>query len=279
MSGFAIGAIGGDGRYLWVSAAPMPGHDPDLSWLDWPRSRRACIIPDAGDHGLAGRGCGFLLRISAMRPDWREALSYPADLPDPRAFFVRFSEQGWAQGIAEISAAYGLSAREGALAGALAECGDFTRAYERAGFDFVPARNALARIRAKFGTRNLAQTVDHLILLLMPSPAEGATPSDAVLADLLDISERELAMARELAAGASRQDIADVHGVSLATVKNALSSVYETLDVGSAPELASLLAQSLRVAEGLLDDPPDGADQLTWGPAHAHACFSRSGVT
>lgn len=204
---------------------------------------------------MPGRGYGFLVAGRALRSDWREKSGASADAPLPKALVIRCAPELWGQSISRIADAYGLSPAERALASELAEFGNFEEAHTAAGLDFTAARNALARLRTKVGARNLAETVEHLLLLMFRPSGEDILRSEEVVADMLDLSDRQMAIARMIAGGTSRKEVARLSHQSLASIKNRLSEIYQTLGIESASELSCLMAQAGYVAETFVGLP------------------------
>ncbi|MGN3973625.1 alpha/beta fold hydrolase [Tsuneonella sp. SYSU-LHT278] len=232
-------------------------------------SARCCrLLPRGWAEGWPGRGNLFLVDGKALRDNWAASCGVARDHPRPLALVLRFAHPAWDVAIGRIAEAYGLSAVEAALANALAEFGDFEKAAASAGLKRVPARNAVMRLRAKFGTRNLAETVEHILMIMFGPRSDDFKPVDDTIADMLEIGPRHLSVARAIAGGSPRKAIARTNGMSLATVKALLAEIYQRLDVTSAAEVSCVLAQASNIAESFLDRP-DGA--LDPAPALRHA--------
>jgi pimeloyl-ACP methyl ester carboxylesterase/DNA-binding NarL/FixJ family response regulator len=232
-------------------------------------SARSCLLlPRAWSNGWPGRGNLFLVDGSALGDGWAAPCGAGQDHPRPLALVLRFADAAWDAAIDRVAEAYGLSPVETALAKALAEFGDFEKATATAELGRVPARNAVMRLRAKFGTRNLAETVEHLLMIMFGPRSTDFNPVDETVADLLEIGPRHLSVARAIAGGTPRKGIARMNGMSLATVKALLADIYERLDVASAAEVSCVLAQSSSVAESFLERPNGALDPV---PALRHA--------
>lgn len=244
---------GGDYRFLAIPGvstrygSPAPEVDALADTVSSRRPYRALAPSEAA--ALPGRGCAFLIHGKALRSDWREVCGAAAATADAKALAVRFDPAAWAANMSRIVEAYGLSDVERALASELAEFGRFDAASAAAGLNFNAARNALARLRAKLGTRNLPETVEHLLLLMFAPSGEEPRGSEEVVAEMLDLTEEQLRMARMVAGGMPRKQVASLLKCSMASLKARLSEVYETLGIESACELSCLLAQAERVAE------------------------------
>lgn len=224
--------------------------------------QRFRLLPRAWSGGWPGRGNVFLVAGAALDERWCGSCNVDPDHPRPLALVLRFSESAWSEAIDRVAEGYGLSPVEAALARTLAEFGEFESASERAGLEHVPARNAVMRLRTKFGTRNLAETVEHLLMIMFgPRSLEFKRVEDAV-ADMLEIGPRHLSVARAVAGGTSRKGIALMSGMSLATVKALLADIYERLGVTSAAEVSCILAQAFNVAEAFLDRPDSELDSM-----------------
>ncbi|MCT2558425.1 alpha/beta fold hydrolase [Tsuneonella sp. YG55] len=244
-----------------------PWHCEEL--LDLLGPGRCCrLLPRHWGDGWPGRGNLFLVAGKALGDGWASACGVASDHPLPLALVLRFAEPAWEVAMGRVAEGYGLSTVETALAKALAEYGDFERATAAARLGKVPARNAVMRLRAKFGTRNLAETVEHLLMIMFGPRSTDFKPVDETVADILQIGPRHLSVARAIAGGTPRKGIARASGMSLATVKALLADIYERLDVASAAEVSCVLAQASNVAESFLDRPDGALDPV---PALRHA--------
>jgi pimeloyl-ACP methyl ester carboxylesterase/DNA-binding CsgD family transcriptional regulator len=230
--------------------------------------QRYRLLPRQWGERWQGRGNLFLVDGRALGAGWAGACGVAADHARPLALILRFADAAWDAAIERVSEGYGLSRIETALAAALAEFGEFEKAGVAAGLGTIPARNAVMRLRAKFGTRNLAETVEHILMLMFGPPANDLKPVDDHLADMLEIGPRHLFVARAMAGGAPRKSIARSSGMSLATVKALLAEVYERLGVASAAEVSCVLAQAGNVVEAFLEQP-GGALAPAPSPRHA----------
>lgn len=237
-----------------------PGAPPDLAaWeceellaLLGPHQRYR-LLPRQWGARWPGRGNLFLVDGKALGPGWPDACGVDDDRPPPLALVVRFADHAWNAAIARVAEGYGLTPIETALASALAEFGEFETASAAASLGEVPARNAVMRLRAKFGTRNLAETVEHILMLMFGPRTNDLEPIDDQVADMLEIGPRHLHVARAMAGGTPRKEIARSTGMSLASVKALLAEVYERLDVASAAEVSCVLAQAVNVVEVFLE--------------------------
>lgn len=230
--------------------------------------QRYRLLPRQWGANWPGRGHLFLVDGRALREGWDAACGIAADYPRPLALVLRFADTAWNAAIDGVADGYGLSPVETALAGALAEFGEFETASEAAGLGTIAARNAVMRLRAKFGTRNLAETVEHILMLMFGPRTNDLNPVNDQIADMLEIGPRHLHVARAMAGGTPRKAIARSGGMSLATVKALLAEVYERLEVTSAAEVSCVLAQAANVVETFLGRP-EGA--LAPPPAPRHA--------
>ncbi len=231
-------------------------------------NQRYRLIPRGGISDWPGRGNMFLIDGKSLDDGWAAFCGVSPEHPRPLAIVLRFAEDAWDAAIERVAEGYGLSSVETGLARALAECGEFESASEAAGLGRVPARNAVMRLRAKFGTRNLAETVEHLLMIMFGPRANGFKPVEDIVADMLEIGPRHMTVARAIAGGMPRKGIARMGDMSLATVKALLAEVYERLGVASAGEVSCVLAQARHVAEAILDRPDSS---LTAAPVPRHA--------
>jgi pimeloyl-ACP methyl ester carboxylesterase/DNA-binding NarL/FixJ family response regulator len=262
-----------------------PADTPDISaWeceellgLLGPHQRYR-LLPRQWGGNWPGRGNLFLVNGSMLGADWRASWGFEAESPSPIALVLRFGPDAWDDAIRRVAEGYGLSPIEAALADALAEFGEFEKASETAGLGAIAARNAVMRLRAKFGTRNLAETVEHILMPLF-GPKDGILhPTDEEVAEMLEIGPRHLYVARAVASGTPRKVIARESGMSLATVKALLADVYERLDVTSAAEVSCVLAQATHVIETFLTRDNRGLAPA-WHPRHARVDCSGTGRT
>ncbi|ANY20244.1 Alpha/beta hydrolase family protein [Tsuneonella dongtanensis] len=269
---FQITAIVGGPRAVDLGAA---GVAPELSASDCDdlmallgHGQRYRLLPRSWGNGWPGRGNLFLVAGSSLSDRWAEVCGVDLDHQRPQALVLRFSDAAWDKAIRRVAEGYGLSPIEASLASALAEFGDFEQAAVAAGLATVPARNAVMRLRAKFGTRNLAETVEHVLMIMFGPRADDLKPVDEQVADMLEISLRHLEVARAMAGGTPRKTIARNAKTSLATVKVLLAEVYERIGVASAAEVSCVLAQAVNVVEAFLERP-DGALAPAPRPRHA----------
>ncbi len=155
------------------------------------------------------------------------------------------------------------------------------------GIAYSTAREALAAAARKMRQPNMPAVVHTVV-----AAAFGIFPEDfnaaGLLADMLQLSERQAQIALLVATGLSREETARAVGVSAAVVKKELELVFGNLGLGSAAELSRLIVevQALRLfarstdgAPGFIDpaiEPsrfavrPNGRETIAWsdyGPA------------
>lgn len=139
--------------------------------------------------------------------------------------------------------AHGLTGLQTRVALETIRTGAIKEAAETLGLSYQTAREALAQAMRRVGAQRLPGLVTRLTSL-----AFGVFPGQAstgdVLADVWGLSERQIVISGMLAEGASRPQIAQLLGVSLALVKKELDAVYSLLQVGSSAGLARKLVEA-----------------------------------
>ncbi|UIP07758.1 alpha/beta fold hydrolase [Erythrobacter sp. SDW2] len=197
------------------------------------------------------RGRVFHLPGGVLAPDWHQWTACASACGEPAGLFVRFTSQYWDRAVARVAHAFGLTELEQRLVRELIEFGKLDDASGRIGVGPTTSRNALVRLRQKCGARNVAELVSHVLTLMCQPHDKGGVAVDNVLADLLDLTPRQLAIVLSLADGNSRSRVAKDVGKSLSTVKALLGQVFDDFALGSTAELSSLVGQARLVLEHL----------------------------
>ena len=213
------------------------------------------VLPDTFDAHFPGRGRSFLL-------DPIHLVSGHLTSDGPRAFaaIVRFAPDAFSLSLTSVAEAYGLSDVERRLAMEIAASGK-QPTFESS----ATARNALTRLRRKFGTPNLAGTVTHLLELLSDTDPGAEGVDQAAMALILGLPPRRLHIASLIAGGMSRTEVSALTGCSIALVKAELSLAYELFDIQSASELAAIIGQAKIVADEVLSVLARQRQTRNWG--------------
>ena len=198
------------------------------------------------------RGYAFLIAGSLLRNDWRDLAGFPPDSPDPAFLLVRFSRTWWDQAFAPLAEAFGLSRLEKGLARELADHGDLDEAATECALSHTSARNALVRLRTKFGSHGICEVVNHLLSMLAGPDEASRAPDGDFLADVLGLSRRHFAIVQRMADGVPRKRIVAETGFSMPVVKAVLNATFSRLSVESAGELACLIGQAHLVSEAFV---------------------------
>ncbi|MBA4010470.1 MAG: hypothetical protein C0481_01265 [Phenylobacterium sp.] len=139
--------------------------------------------------------------------------------------------------------AYGLNGLQTRVALETIRAGAIKAAAENLGLSYQTAREALAEAMRRVGAQRLPGLVTRLTTLAFGVfPGQGA--ASGVLADVWGLSERQIAIAGMLAEGATREEAAELMGVSLALVKKELDAAFSLLQVTSGAELARKLVEA-----------------------------------
>jgi len=126
--------------------------------------------------------------------------------------------------------------------------GSIKDAADNLDLSYQTAREALAKAMKRVGAQRLPGLVTRLTTLAF-GVFPGRTTSGDVLADVWGLTERQISISGMLAEGASREQVAELLGVSLALVKKELDAAYSLLQVNSSAALARKLVEA-RVHHG-----------------------------
>lgn len=163
--------------------------------------------------------------------------------------------------IAAACRAFGLTTHESRVASAVVRTGSGRRAAAETGLAYATVREALSRTSQRLRAPNLPALVQMLIAAafgVLPGEGDPAT----TLADMLPLSLRQAKLSALIADGASRDEAARALRVSTAVVKKELETIYATLGVASAAELARLVVEvgALRLLARSTDGAPGYSD-------------------
>lgn len=139
--------------------------------------------------------------------------------------------------------AYGLTGLQTRVALETIRTGAIKEAAEALGLSYQTAREALAEAMRRVGAQRLPGLVTRLTSLGFGVFPGQASTGD-VLADVWGLSERQIVISGMLAEGASRPQIAQLLGISLALVKKELDAAYSLLQVSSSAGLARKLVEA-----------------------------------
>ena len=219
---------------------------------DAPSTQGFVVLPQDVLPGWTARGRTFLIRAACLREDWRAAGARSDAADKPSAILVRFDALAFVAAFQPVANAFGLTAMESDLACGLAMSGSFEREAHNLGLARTPARNALARLRRKFGTRNVAETIIQSLALVAREPGRSGETLDNLIANALDLDRRRFALVRAMADGTQRKVAAAKDGRSLSAIKADLAYFFVDHGLTSAAELACLVGQAQLVGEHFL---------------------------
>lgn len=218
---------------------------------------RPCqVLSEAFGTDFPGRGRCFLVNPHLLLPIIKEK----QDINGTVAAVVRFDEKFWAASHSRLAEAYGLTEIERRLAMEISANGS--------GETFgtgATARNALARVRRKLGTPNLAGTITHLLDLLTDMTSGGKSIDKAAMATVLGIPPRRFEILSLVTGGMSRTEVSKITKSSVALIKAELSLAYEFFDVQSASEMAVIMGQAKIIAEEVLTTSARHPNLRNWG--------------
>lgn len=145
--------------------------------------------------------------------------------------------------LSDACLAYGLTGLQTRVALEMIRAGGIKEAAENLGLSYQTAREALAEAMRRVGAQRLPELVTRLATLAF-GVFPGQPSTGDILADVWGLSERQIVISGMLAEGASRPQIAQLLGVSLALVKKELDAAYSLLQVNSSAALARKLVEA-----------------------------------
>jgi pimeloyl-ACP methyl ester carboxylesterase/DNA-binding CsgD family transcriptional regulator len=144
--------------------------------------------------------------------------------------------------------AFGLSPLESRLAEAFLFAPNLEIAGAQAGVGRETARDAMARIMAKTGTRRSTDVVRRLAELMSGAPEAGEANAE-LMAGAFGLTPAEAGVALQVAAGATHREIADDLGLKLGTVQTYAKTVLAKLGVARGKDLARLAAETRALSQ------------------------------
>ena len=178
----------------------------------------------------------------------------------PRHAALRLAAMDTRQGhLGRARSMFRLSPSEERLICRLAQAGTLREAAQREGVTYETARTALKRALTGTGhPRQPALVGAAMRLGALDEPLE--LDSAAPLREAFGLSLRQSAIARQIALGQTREEVAGQLRLSVDTVKAELKVVYTALGVGNATALAALAAQIGIAARMLAAQDVGGVD-------------------
>jgi pimeloyl-ACP methyl ester carboxylesterase/DNA-binding CsgD family transcriptional regulator len=144
---------------------------------------------------------------------------------------------------AAVGTAYQLTERQLRMLRALHETGGIREAAAQIGIPYTSARNTVAELKAKLGVATVPMMIGLAGELTPDDPDEGS-PAQPRRHDLFSLSERQYAIACKVSTTKSRQEIAEMLGLSEAVLDAEMKEIYLVLGVRSAGELIRVMAEA-----------------------------------
>lgn len=206
---------------------PIANGAPRLSMIAQDRSGRPVAIA-AGDTRSAATW--------PLSAEVRDALATGRARYAVVAF--RPDRTGWSR----AARAHGFTRSEARLISALARQGDLRSAAEQAGIAYETARKLVAAAMAKCGAARQTDLVREAMRL---AAGDLRTPGniDRLFADLFDLTLRQARVARGVAAGGTRTQVAQAMRVSEHAVKADLKIVFVACGVETAVDLTRIVSE------------------------------------
>lgn len=150
----------------------------------------------------------------------------------------RPSDVGWER----AGGAYNLSPAETRLVAALARCGELKQAATSAGIAYETARKMIAEVMVKTGSRRQTDLVRKLVSL---AAGDLSTPDNvtALFAELFGLTLGQARLTRTIALGTTRDQAAELLGVSANRTKTDLKAVFTACGVTTAVDLSRIVAE------------------------------------
>jgi pimeloyl-ACP methyl ester carboxylesterase/DNA-binding CsgD family transcriptional regulator len=194
---------------------------------------------DQGATGLMAYAPGARAATWRLPPELHEAAQ-----ATPRSVVVLTAAAGDAAApLRDACTAYGLTGLQTRVALETIRVGAIKDAAANLGLSYQTAREALSEAMRRVGAERLPGLVTRLTTLAFGIFPGRATSAD-VMADVWGLTERQIAVAGMLAEGASREQVAQVLGISFALVKKELDAAYSLLHVSSAAGLARKIVEA-----------------------------------
>lgn len=206
---------------------PIVNGEPRLSMIAQDRSGRPVAIA-AGDSRAAATW--------PLSPEVRAALGAGSASFALVAF--RPDDAGWLR----AARAHGFTRSEARLVSALTRQGELRAAAQQSGIAYETARKLVASAMAKAGASrqtDLVRTAMRLAAGDLRSPAN----VDRLFADLFDLTLRQARVARGVASGGTRGEVAAAMRISEHAVKSELKIVFVACGVETAVDLTRIVAE------------------------------------
>ncbi len=194
------------------------------------------VKDDTGRPVAVASGCAAACRGWPLSPDVRRAID------NGTAYYALLAFRPVEDGIQRAASALRFTGAETRLVAALAETGNLKDAAMRVGIAYESARKLVAGAMAKAGAPRQTELVR---AVLHVAAGELLPPSgiDRLFADLFALTLRQARIARGIAHGLTRADVAVTLGVSEHAVKTDLKLVYLACAIEHAVDLARVVAE------------------------------------
>lgn len=166
---------------------------------------------------------------------------------------VTTSPKQLAVGITRAGMDLGLTEAQAACVSSLYLICDVRKAATSVGISYHTAREHLKTARAKLGYENSLLMLSDLIIAASGGRGDQAE-NDDFLMELFDLTERQMALAQEIAMGETREFAAEKLGISVALAKKELTWVFASTGVSNALQLVRLFGEARALAM-LLAEP------------------------
>jgi pimeloyl-ACP methyl ester carboxylesterase/DNA-binding CsgD family transcriptional regulator len=221
-----------------------------LAWLQGPdplsavvrdirpdKPQVSMIADDATGRPIAlAAGSRAITRNWPLDPAVRQALD--SNSADYAVIAFRPSETGWRR----AGLAYGLAPFETRLVAALARIGDLKQASKAIGVTYETARTTIAEVIKKTGSRRQTDLVRKMVRLA----AGDLRAPDSVaglFAELFGLTISQARLARALALGTTRDQAAELLGLSVHRAKSDLKAAFTACGVANAVDLSRIVAE------------------------------------
>ena len=245
----AAGAFDGDGNLLAATRAFLDGRCGELIDRDLLAAAAAGAEPtyltvsrSTGDHTETG----IIAYAPGHRtPTWRlpSEIHEAAAFPRKSAVVLTTIVDDRVEPLRDACLAYGLNGLQTRVALETIRVGAIKDAAHNLDLSYQTAREALSEAMKRVGAERLPGLVTRLTTLAF-GVFPGRASSADILADVWGLTERQIAIAGIVAEGASREQVAQLLGISFALVKKELDAVYSLLNVNSSAALARKIVEA-----------------------------------
>ncbi|WP_269714193.1 alpha/beta fold hydrolase [Caulobacter sp. NIBR2454] len=221
--------------------------------------RRSLIVPSAEDSSQARSAVAYGPADQAR--DWAlpDAVCRAARLPRAAVVVLAAGAVTGGEALLDACAAFGLTPLQTRVAIGLVRTGSVKGAAREADIAYETARKVVAEAMRRVGATRLSGFIERLVRLsfgIWPIGRDG----EAMLADIWRLSQRQAALTLALSQGLSRAEAAKAAGMSEAVAKKHLDTIFITLGVRTAAELAKVVTEARALA--LVTDAVQGAVAL-----------------